>query len=609
MSLPVTPAYRGHSLGGLRQTNPAYVIAGILVVVTLLTALYLGRDVLIPLALAILLAFVLAPIAISLRRVGLGRGPSVAVVVLGALAVIGTLGWVVSGQMVQLAESLPSYESNLRQKLSDLGETVHGESLITRLTHLATRLESAIQTDADGAAAANVPLTVQVATSSMGQLGTSLAVIQYVLHALMLPALVLLFLTFILLQREDLRDRLIRLAGPADIHRTTQMMNDAAERVARYLTAQLMVNVIYGVSFGLALLAIGVPSAALWGTLGTALRFVPYVGAPLSALLPLTLALAIDTGWAAPVQVLVAFLVIEAIIAHILEPLFYGARTGLSPLALLVASAFWTLIWGPIGLILAPPLLVCLIVLGRHVPQLEFLDVLFGNRPPLPPDMSIYQRLLAGDRQRALEIAETIEEKTSLVTLHDGTLVQVLGLAEEDRRRDTLPPVAHLALLEQLREMVEQLADEPDEVANAPTVLCIGARGAADDAAAMMMGQLLEQEGYRVERSERPAVAPLAVILTMVGGLHIVPARRRIRRLKMLPGTPLIVVVLAVDAGVELNDEAKPLAPTRLCRSLADAVATVGEVVPRPEPAELEPSVAVGGGDLDQDVEPRRIAG
>ena len=330
--------------------------------------------------------------------------------------------------------------------------------------------------------------------------------------------LVLVFVIFMLLQREDLRDRIIRLVGSGDVARTTEAMNDAAKRISRYLLMQLVINIFYGTSVGVGLYFIGVPNPILWGLLATILRFVPYVGPMIAALFPIALSFAVAPGWTLPLLTIALFVTLELIINNVLEPWLYGSSTGLSPVAVLVAAVVWTTLWGPVGLLLSTPLTVCLVVLGRHVPQLAFFDVLLGDEPALPPELKFYQRLLARDPDEATELAEEYLEDEPLEKLYDGVIIPALGLAEQDRLRGSLDRAAVQGMAEETIGIVEYLMEEksatseraadadappPDAPTEAAQVLCIGARNALDEAAAAMLAHLLS--AARLDRRDSPA--------------------------------------------------------------------------------------------------------
>ncbi len=512
---------------------PASPTAMVAVLVVVVGALYLGRDILIPLALSILLSFMLAPIVIRLRRWGLGRIPSViAVVVLLFVALLG-LGSIVASQVVHLAENLPRYEWNLRAKIRDLPIAVPSGGVVERTTDMLRDLRKELEKatkgpEAKGTDAAAeepvkpVPVQVQEPVTplqTLRELGGPLV------KPIATAGLVLVFVIFMLLQREDLRDRIIRLVGSGDVARTTEAMNDAAKRISRYLLMQLVINVFYGTSVGIGLYFVGVPNPILWGLLATILRFVPYVGPMIAALFPIALSFAVAPGWTLPLLTIALFVTLELIINNVLEPWLYGSSTGLSPVAVLVAAVVWTTLWGPVGLLLSTPLTVCLVVLGRHVPQLAFFDVLLGDEPALPPELKFYQRLLARDPDEATELAEEYLEDEPLEKLYDSVIIPALGLAEQDRLRGSLDRAAVQGIAEDTIGIVEYLREDeerdperaadadappPDAPTEAAKVLCIGARNGLDEAAAAMLAHLLTQRGLPPRRS-RATTPPAAI--------------------------------------------------------------------------------------------------
>jgi len=338
------------------------------------------------------------------------------------------------------------------------------------------------------------------------------------------------------LQREDLRDRMIRLFGSSDLHRTTLAMNDAARRLSRYLLTQLTVNIAFGVVIATGLAFIGIPSPVMWGILGGLLRFVPYIGAPVSALMPLALAAAIDPGWNLMLWTAALYFVTEAIIGQAIEPMLYGRGTGLSPFAVVVAATFWTWLWGPIGLILSTPLTLCLVVLGRHVARLEFLEVLLGDRPALTPVQSFYQRMLAGDPDEVRDQAENLLREQSLTSYYDEVVLNGLRLAVSDAERGALTPVHLARIRESIQSLIEDLDDrEADEPSSAGTdtptmaadppaapaiprakdgtaeVLCIAGRGPLDEEASAMLVQLLQRQGLTARAVPHSATARAAI--------------------------------------------------------------------------------------------------
>jgi predicted PurR-regulated permease PerM len=515
--------------------SPTAMIAGMALVVA---ALYLGSEILIPLALAILLSFMLAPIVIRLRRWHLGRVPSVLVVVLLLFVALLGLGSIVATQVVDLAENLPRYEWNLRTKIRDLRIAIPSGGIVERtsdmLRDLGEELEEATAPEKSGAASGRAaqsgrepergreapppePVLVQVREPAPSPLQTLEEVAGPLVAPIATAGLVVVFVIFMLLQREDLRDRVLRLVGASDVARTTEAMDDAAKRISRYLLMQLVINVLYGIPVGVGLYFIGVPNPILWGLLATVLRFIPYVGPVIAALGPIALSFAVAPGWTLPLLTIALFVALELFSNNVLEPWLYGSSTGLSPVAILVAAVFWTTLWGPVGLLLSTPLTVCLVVLGRHVPQLGFFDVLLGDEPALAPEVRFYQRLLARDPEEAEELAEEYLEEESLDKLYDTVVLPALGFAEQDRLRGNLDRAAVQEIAEDTINLVDDLAEEyagqTDESAEAAapsaniTVLCIGARNGLDEAAAAMLAQLLTSRGVGAKILPREIVS------------------------------------------------------------------------------------------------------
>ncbi|MBE7200591.1 MAG: AI-2E family transporter, partial [Parafilimonas terrae] len=394
--------------------------------------LYFGHELIVPLVLATLLAFVLAPACVLLQRVRLPRVAAVIVAVLLAFAVIGSLGIVVGRQAANLAEGLPNYRSTVLDKWHALES---GDGILARLARGAS---------VDGSHPAGSPHASDDGAAAMFDLGRSsnLALARAFAQPLLGPAgtlgIVLVFTIFILMARDDLRERLIRLVGRQDLHRTILAMNDAGRRLSRYFLFQLGLNAGFGVVVGTCLWAVGLPNPLLWGILSALMRFVPYVGVVIAVAPPLLLAVAVVPGWSLAILVLALFVAAEILMGQVVEPLIYGHSTGLSPLAVIVATAFWALLWGPIGLLIATPLTLCLVVIGRHVEALAFLDVILGDAPPLDPYETFYQRALEGQAGDLLPIARRRIASSSLSDYYDAVALPGLALAQRDLSRDLL---------------------------------------------------------------------------------------------------------------------------------------------------------------------------
>lgn len=573
--------------------------------VVVIAALYFGREVLIPITLAILLSFLLAPVVELLGRARLGRMPAVLLAVTMGVGVLTGYGAVIGSQFAQLANNIPQYSVAIEQKVDavrayTIGRLDRFVSSLGRQTGAPdTRETPAGAHPPAGSSPAGAIPEAAAPTAAAAPWGSPLALAERYLSPALLPlatvGIVFIVVIFILLQREDLRDRLIRLFGATDLHRTTAALDDAARRLSKYFLTQLAINAAFGLVVGIGLYFIGVPNPVLWGMLSTLLRFVPYIGSFIAAGLPITLAAAVDPGWSMAIWTAALYIVVELLVGHAVEPMMYGHSTGLSPLAVVVAAIFWSWLWGPIGLILSTPLTLCLVVLGRHVERLGFLDVLLGDRPALTPIERFYQRVLAGDADEAQDHAELLLKERSLSSYYDEVALKGLQLAAEDAQRGVLRPEQLERVKNTIKELVSELAanddreprsepedgaaalqhdnrnslpnvppaessSEPEQEGLAPTlqplasVLCLAGKGPLDEAASDMLAQLLAKRGLAArtvphEASSREAIALLDVSeVTMVCICYLdisgFPSHLRylIRRLKRkLPHASILV--------------------------------------------------------------------
>ena len=481
-------------------------LPGVMAVVGAAIVLKLAQDVFLPLAIAMLITFALSPLVSVLRRTGLSLLISVLLVTALAFAAIALFSLVVFGQLGELALNLPTFQQNILTKLDGLQSAGSGNGLLANAMNMMRAINSEIGAalPATGAAPAK-PMPVEV-IENVNAMGLLQNLVMPVISPVATSGLVIVLVIFMLLEREALRDRFIRLVGSNDLHRTTQMLGDAGQRVASYLLTQLLVNSIYAVPIGLGLWLIGVPNALLWGVLTLVLRFVPYIGSALAAAFPLFLAFAVSPDWSAVIWTGALFIVVEMITSNAVEPWLYGSRTGLSSLAVIIAALFWTFLWGPPGLVLATPLTVCLVVLGRHIPQFAFFDILLGDEPVLAPHQQLYQRLLVGNRVEAVFHAEDGLEEQALIDYYQDIALPALIMAQDDRDRGVLTPEQETRLADTAGHLVAELADlveeeraavKPDTAApdTAPMVTCIGGRWQIDDITAIMLAQLLEIEG------------------------------------------------------------------------------------------------------------------
>ena len=480
--------------------------------VVVISSLYFGREVLIPITLAILLSFVLAPLVARLRRIGLWRVPSVILAVFLALGIIVVLGLVIGTQLAQLGERAPIYAYTVQSKLASVRGFATDQILAITNRLGRTPAPIAAKPDAANPVAETKPIPVEVHQPDPTPFETIERLAGPVLSPLASLGVMLVVAVFILMQMEDLRDRMIRLFGSGDLHRTTAAMDDAAVRLSRYFLAQLALNAGFGLAVTVGLMVIGVPSPALFGIIAALFRFVPYVGAVGAAFLPLLLAAAVDPGWTMVVETAVMFVIIEALVGQVIEPLVYGHSTGLSPVSVVVAAIFWAWLWGPVGLILSMPLTLCLVVLGRHVEHLQFIDVLLGDQPALTPAESFYQRMLAGDADEALDQAETLLKDRPLSTYYDEVALCGLQMAANDSLRGVLTDLQLRHIQDSIGAVVLDLADHKDggkrveDGAPTGTVLCVAGRGELDEAACTMLAQVLAKRGLNARVVSHDAV-------------------------------------------------------------------------------------------------------
>jgi predicted PurR-regulated permease PerM len=566
---------------GISATN-------LLMAAVIVAGLYFGRQVLLPIALAVLMSFVLAPLVRLLQRLHCPRVPAIILVVLIAFGVVFSIGGLMVTQVNQLASELPRYQSTLSEKIQALKGVTSGGRTLEQASEVLKSLRKELERPrGEGPAtrpsaepaSPDKPIPVEVRQPDPGALQTLAALIAPLIYPLTTTGIVVIFVIFILLQQQDLRSRLIRLAGSHDLQRTTAAMDDAGRRLSRLFLMQLALNASFGLVIGLGLWLIGVPSAPLWGILAMILRFVPYIGAVISAIFPLLVAAAVGPGWSMLLWTAALFLVVEPIVGHVIEPMVYGHSSGLSPVAVVASATFWTWLWGPIGLILATPLTVCLVVLGRHVERLKFLEVLLSDRPALSPTEMIYQRLLAGDPIEAAEQAETYLKDKPLIAYYEEILIGGVRLAQADFDEGRLDNERMQRIRDTVAEIVDDLKGHEDRKPEAGgpngqnglarlneveaglddncnivpiherwrkegAVLCVPGGGLLDEALAIVLAQLLERQGIVAQAKEAAALSMAKLFaldtedtqlfclcyLQRAAPAHLRYAARRIRR-------------------------------------------------------------------------------
>ncbi len=601
---------------------------GIVVLFGTIAALYFAREILIPFAFALILTFLLTPVVAFLQRLRTGRVVSVLTTVLLSIVVLGGIGWFIANQLVDVANQLPLYRENIHAKIEafhlpatgELGKAAASvQEILRELSPDAVppaspaKERSHRQAIAPPAAAAPIPVRMVPSPTSgwaeLRDLGTP------VLAPLGRAGFVVIFTVFMLLKREDLRNRILRLAGLGQLNVMTQALDDASGRVSRYLLMLFLVNASFGTLFGFGLYLIGLPNAALWGAVAGMLRIVPYVGTLVAAMLPLALSLAVFDGWLRPLLVFLLLVALELIIANVVEPWLYGTHVGISSLALLVAAVFWAALWGPAGLILSTPLTVCVVVLGCYVPHLSFLHILLGDEPVLAAEAQIYQRLLAMDQLEAHTVVDQFLKGRPLVELYDAVLIPALSMAEQDRHKGAIDTIRQEFLFLSINEMIAefseyQLAESVSGVAERQDarIVCLPAHDRADEITAAMLAQILEQKGFST--LSFPVVgSSLNEVLAMIETGHgdvvcisalppyaFAPARAMCKQIReRFPKLKVIVCVWGFSGDAQKAiTRFERTQPDRLSTSLAEAVEHIQELV-SPKPEEALPSVSLVG--------------
>lgn len=579
----------------LGESNSSFTTFIVFIIVGAI--LFFGREIFVPLALATLLSFALTPPMLWLRRY-IGRTAAALSLVAVVFVAVGGFGTVVAGQFANLARNLPTYQYNLQTKLHGLTEAADNDGVVGRAMSLWQSLrDEAEKTPEDkGATAAKsdtpAPIPVVIREPPPRPIEVVRGMIGPLLPPLATAGLVVLFMIFMLLDRELMRDRFIRLAGARNLGRTTEALDEAASRVSRYLLMQLTVNMLYGVPIGIGLYLIGVPNAALWGGLAVVMRFVPYIGPWIAAAFPLVLSIAFAPGWTTFFETAALFIVVELVTGNVIEPRLYGSSTGLSSIAVILAAVVWTWLWGFVGLILSIPLTVCLVVIGRHVPRLEFLSILLGDEPVLTPTQKFYQRILAADPDEATEQAEACMRDQTVGTFYDEVVIPALSIAETDRERGMLDADRLKVMAEAASEVLDNLEDqdlpillseestpaapEPKSTPVQGTVLCVPGARVTDALAARYLADLLRRHGYAAHvgqldpstASQNGVTGSVKVVCaTYVKANATAQARYLVRRLRR--GLPEAKIVLAF-----LSHRERSTSDDRFGSVLADTVVT-----------------------------------
>jgi predicted PurR-regulated permease PerM len=530
------------------QPDLIRITASGIIAALVIAALYFGRPLLVPFALAILMAFALSPMAERLQRLGLPRSFCVILTVAVTVGIIGSFGLFVGTQVQSLISEVPTYQSNLMSKVKSLRGVTADSKLVRQTSKLFQSINKAIAeqpkiivpSTLPGGAEVKIqkPIPVEIRVPDPAPFEVLKSIVTPLLEPLALFFLSIIFVVFILLYKEDLRDRFISLTGRRDLQRTTLAIDDGAERLSHFLLLQASLNAFVGFVIAMGLWFLDIPNAGLWGLIAAVLRFIPYIGIPAAAAIPVLLALAVAPGWSLVLSTIAFYFVVETIAGQAIEPWLYGRNMGLSPVAVLLSASFWTWIWGPVGLLLSTPLTMCLVVLGRHVEHLRFLDTLLGDRPPLSAEENFYLDMLNGNADELTHHAETVLKEKSLVDYFDDVAIPGLALAQADINRQAFSDEEREKILLTVEGLLANLAEhsevappakdksskdksskdqsskevgketeQPPQAAAAVTelptrfpsepVLCIAGRGPLDQIAASLLAHVLERRGLK----------------------------------------------------------------------------------------------------------------
>jgi predicted PurR-regulated permease PerM len=532
-------------------------------VVLVVAVLYWGQAIFVPMALAILFTFVLTPPVVWLQR-RVGRIAAVLTVVILVFTGLALAGYGVYRQMESLGNALPTYRANIRNKVHDVRGVGSGGS-VKKLEESLQQLRGDLGTPTP---AAGTPAQPVVVTTEQVPGVSAIAWLGPIMEPLSTAGFVITLVLFMLLEREHLRNRLLGLFGQGHLAVTTKAMDEASSRVSRQLLLQTLVNVIYGVLSIVGLHLLGVPFPLFWGAVGAALRFVPYVGPIAAAAGPILLALAALPGWTRPLEVAGFYVALELFTNLVLETALYAGALGVSPVALLVAVAFWTWLWGPLGLLIATPMTVVVVVIGKHVPSLEILSTLLSDAPALSADTSYYQRLLARDQAEAAELVERFVAEEPAQSVYDALLVPALNYAERDRLEGRLSAEEEAAVIETTGELLETLGQDGQKVAPPANgdlrVLGYATNGASDALALRMLAQLLDGLPIEIEITSTRLLISDLVARVQTGGYVALcvadlppsaPSKTRYLVKKVRAALPELRIVVGRWAPAELLDD------------------------------------------------------
>ena len=614
--LPTAPALQSSRIRGVpvtsRDLDIVNIAAALVTAAILLVGLYYGRDILIPLAIALLITFALNPPVTWFVRRGLPRLLATSLVMVTVVCALVGLGVILGAQVRSIAVELPTYQSTILTKLSDLRQNLKAPGLFDGVLKTFERVQKEVESKEARPADGPLPQRVEIVPVPQTPFEHVFSWLVRAAEPLATAGIILIFVFLALLDIGDLRDRFLRLLG-VNFHRSTDAIQEAGARISRYLLMQLLVNVSYAVPLAAGLWIIGVPGALLWGAVGAVMRFVPYVGPLIAAIFPIALSFAVDGGWSMLLWTVVLIVVLELTSNNIVEPLLYGSSTGLSAMALIAAAILWTALWGPVGLILSTPLTVCLLVLGRNLPQLRFLDTMLGSTPALDVPARIYQRLIADDADEAVEIASTEIEKSSVVSFYDTIGIEVLRLASEEYLQNASAE-HRLRLATGMDTLLDDLKDQyPSSLSpeSKPRVLCIGGKWEIDALAGEMLAHALAFEG--IAAASQPAASVNAdylakldlkgadiVCLSYFTPTPAIPARHACRRLRRRwPNMRIILALWNAPPELLTDESLAALKADAVMTSIDEAVRRIHRIV-APEEAKAAQQAPIPDNDAER---------
>jgi predicted PurR-regulated permease PerM len=584
--------------------------------VLIVAALHFAEGLFLPLALAGLLSLLLLPLVKGVERLRIGRIPSILLVALTAFLAIGAFSWITMRQVSDLGKKLPEYKVRVIAKAGSLGavgRTIKqvqaalaevGDEITSSTTGVSSREKASTASKVEVVPTPLKPLEIigRALVSGIVPLGTTF--------------FVLILVIFILIYHVDLMDRLVHMVGDSRVNVTTQTVTEAMHSVSRYLFIQAAVNAGFGIVVALGLWALGLPNALFFGLLAALCRFIPYVGTWVAALLPFLLSVAVSDGWTKPLTILGGWLGVEILIANVLEPWVYGSKTGLSPLAVILSAFFWTWMWGGTGLLLAVPLTVSLVVLGKYLPQFAFLHTILGSEALLEPKVQLYNRLLALDQQETVELVDRFQAEKPPREVYDGLLLPALCMAESDRQRGRLDEERETTMLTNIRDLIQDLGERFEEEGTlkagatqtmplfVPRIVCLPAARPADWVAASMVTQLLVGTAWRMETAPENKTAgemldfiaeseTHLVVISAVPPSSLIQVRYLYKRIRRLHPKVAIVIGLWNDPShpESLQNRIAPDSNAHLVATLTEAVDQIRQICQSMIPAQKHPDL------------------